>query len=344
MKHLQALVLLIFFYSKLKTSSVAFSRGIAQWHREALRDFQNSTKGRTAAQQQPQPFIRYAIADSSAVTREHIAAIIHRASDNPLHVPEYSGADRALLVGAFAPVFEVETAGIYDRIGRLGWKTGIAPDVDTSAPVVYQRLALTRYGDRTLTQIVYTIWFAERPHNHALDMLAGRLDSVIFRVTLGPEGDPLLYDSIHACGCFHMFFPTARVQALPAPDAVEEWAFVPAMLPAHTVGTRLTVRLATRTHHLTNVALGRAGDATGYILAPEEELRALPVPGGTRSAYGPDGIVPGTERGERLFLWPMGIASAGAMRQWGHHATAFVGRRHFDDADLFEKRFRIVTP
>ena len=26
-------------------------------------------------------------------------------------------------------------------------------------------------------------------------------------------------------------------------------------------------------------------------------------------------------------------------RQWGRHATAFVGRRHFDDADLMEKRF-----
>ena len=35
-----------------------------------------------------------------------------------------------------------------------------------------------------------------------------------------------------------------------------------------------------------------------------------------------------------------GIVSAGAMRQWGRHATAFVGRRHFDDADLFERRFR----
>jgi hypothetical protein len=27
------------------------------------------------------------------------------------------------------------------------------------------------------------------------------------------------------------------------------------------------------------------------------------------------------------------------MRQWGTHATAFVGRRHFDDADLIERRF-----
>ena len=34
------------------------------------------------------------------------------------------------------------------------------------------------------------------------------------------------------------------------------------------------------------------------------------------------------------------ILAAGAMRQWGRQATAFVGRRHFDDADLFEKRFR----
>ena len=51
-------------------------------------------------------------------------------------------------------------------------------------------------------------------------------------------------------------------------------------------------------------------------------------------------MMPGSARAERFLFWPMGIASAGAMRQWGRHATAFVGRRHFDDADLFERRFR----
>jgi hypothetical protein len=35
----------------------------------------------------------------------------------------------------------------------------------------------------------------------------------------------------------------------------------------------------------------------------------------------------------------MGIASPGAMRQWGTHATAFVGRRHFDAPDLIAKTF-----
>jgi hypothetical protein len=49
--------------------------------------------------------------------------------------------------------------------------------------------------------------------------------------------------------------------------------------------------------------------------------------------------MPGTERGERALFWPMGIASPGAMRQWGRQPTAFVGRRHFDDAHLLSDRF-----
>jgi hypothetical protein len=66
----------------------------------------------------------------------------------------------------------------------------------------------------------------------------------------------------------------------------------------------------------------------------------MPLPGGgRRSLYAQDAIVPGTERLERYIFWPMGIASAGAMRQWGNHATAFVGRRHFDDPFLLDRAF-----
>ena len=79
-----------------------------------------------------------------------------------------------------------------------------------------------------------------------------------------------------------------------------------------------------------------------YTFHPYDELRSMMrLEGGMRSAFGPDGLVPGSERLERFLFWPMGIASAGAMRQWGRHATAFVGRRHFDDADLLERRFDI---
>ena len=53
--------------------------------------------------------------------------------------------------------------------------------------------------------------------------------------------------------------------------------------------------------------------------------------------------MPGTERAERWLFWPMGIASAGQMRQWGRHATAFVGRRHFDEALLLDRYFELRT-
>jgi hypothetical protein len=54
--------------------------------------------------------------------------------------------------------------------------------------------------------------------------------------------------------------------------------------------------------------------------------------------------VPGSERGERWLFWPMGVPEPGAMRQWGRHATAFVGRRHFDDPWLLERYFMLKKP
>jgi hypothetical protein len=103
------------------------------------------------------------------------------------------------------------------------------------------------------------------------------------------------------------------------------------------------VSIDSATHYIREVKLVQGIDSVvRYAFHPYDELRSIMrLDGGMRSAFGPDGLVAGTERGERFFFWPMGIASAGAMRQWGRHATAFVGRRHFDDADLIEQRFEI---
>jgi hypothetical protein len=66
-----------------------------------------------------------------------------------------------------------------------------------------------------------------------------------------------------------------------------------------------------------------------------EELYGLPIlPGGYRSLFDAEGLVPASVRAERWLFWPMGIASPGAMRAPGTHAIAFVGRRHFDAPDL----------
>jgi hypothetical protein len=70
---------------------------------------------------------------------------------------------------------------------------------------------------RLLLQLVYTIWFPERPPRRPVDFLAGRLDGIVWRMTLAPDGEPLLYDSIHPCGCYHLFFPTPRTRPRPSP-------------------------------------------------------------------------------------------------------------------------------
>ncbi|MFC3684509.1 hypothetical protein [Hydrogenophaga luteola] len=253
--------------------------------------------------------------------------------------PDADTARRVLQ--AYAPVLHIETRSDADRPGRLRWGQGPAPEVQTQQPVLYQRIAHTRYGDRVLLQLVYSLWFPERPARHGLDLLAGRVDAVVLRLTLDERGRPLMLDSIHGCGCYHVFVPARSVDLRPPPSARIEWAFVPAALPELAPGQRLRVYLSASDHQLVGVAADDgAGQGTALRLEDEDQLRSLPTPaGGHRSAFWSSGIMPGTERGERALFWPMGIESPGAMRQWGRHPTAFVGRRHFDEPRLLEQRF-----
>lgn len=287
-----------------------------------------------------------------------LAALALAMPRDALGIPVPGREEAAALLQAYAPVLEVARPGPgdiapFDRFGALHWGAGDAPEVNTLRPVAYQRIAYTRMGAQTLVQLVYSFWFPERPAVGAVDLLSGPLDAVVLRITLAPDGTPLLLDTIHACGCYHLFVPTPALVPRPAPQARVEWAFVPTSLPVLQPGQRLRVRVASGTHYVVGVAPHAEGASQGprrdetppelaYTLADDNTLRALPTSqGGTRSAFWPNGIVPGTARGERILFWPMGIESPGAMRQWGRQPTAFVGRRHFDDARLVDERFRL---
>lgn len=288
-----------------------------------------------------------------------LAALALAMPQDALGIPAPGREEAAALLQAYAPVLEVARTGPgdiapFDRFGALHWGAGDAPEVNTQRPVAYQRIAYTRMGAQTLVQLVYSFWFPERPAVGAMDLLSGPLDAVVLRITLAPDGTPLLLDTIHACGCYHLFVPTPVLVLRPAPQARVEWAFVPTTLPVLQPGQRLRVRVASGTHYVVGVVphteegstQGPRRDETlpelAYTLADDNTLRALPTSqGGTRSAFWPNGIVPGTARGERILFWPMGIESPGAMRQWGRQPTAFVGRRHFDDARLVDERFRL---
>jgi hypothetical protein len=315
---------------------VPFAEGVRRQEEETRTAF-----GRDPAS--AEGYVHYAPEPGMPLPRAVVGSLLARAAANPLHIHELSEIDLKELLAAYAPSFAVQVKGDYDRFGELRWlRDADSPTVNGAELVVYGHPAWTRYEDRVLLQLVYTLWFPERPPQSERDPLAGKLDGITWRVTLAPDGEPLVYDAIHPCGCYHFFFPTPRAAARPAPGGLQEWMFSPQALPRIGEGERPLVRIASGTHYIDRVAVVRGSDSLArYEIRPYGELRSLlRYSGGRASIFGPDSLVPGTQRAERFAFWPMGIASAGAMRQWGHHATAFVGRRHFDDADLFEKRFR----
>lgn len=101
----------------------------------------------------------------------------------------------------------------------------------------------------------------------------------------------------------------------------------------------LRLRLSAGAHYLRRVLPAVEESAGPYTLMPHESLLVLDTPAGPRNFYRRDGLLQGSERLERFWLWPSGVVSPGAMRQYGHHATAFIGQRHFDDPFLLEEWF-----
>jgi hypothetical protein len=318
----------------------AFAAGIRRYEEETRAAFR-----RPLAPREGTVLVRYAPPAGLPLPRAQAAAMLRRSTQNALGIPEPDETDLQDLLAAHAPSIEVEVADDNDRFGALRRLRGQpVPAVDASQAVVYGHAAWTLYRGRVLLQLVYTLWFPARPPAAPGDVLAGALDGITWRATLAPDGEPLLYDAIHPCGCYHQFFPTPRASALPAPGGPDEWMFSPQALPRLAEGERPLLRIASGSHYIERVSVVRGSDSLArYQILPYAELRALPRPeGGHASAFGQDGLIAGSERAERFLFWPTGIASAGAMRQWGRHATAFVGRRHFDDAALIEQRFALA--
>jgi hypothetical protein len=322
---------------------IAFARGVRGWQAATEAVF-NTPLAALPKQGKPvmyaPPLRRNSAGDLSSLFAD--------GSRNALGLFAWDDIDREALFSLYAPRILVDQASHDDRIGALEYDAESRLWVNTFRPVVYRRLSHTFLGGRWLPQFVYAFWFPARTAEPGIDLLGGRFSGLIWRVTVGPDGHPLVYDTIHHCGCYHLFFPTEAVRARPQPESIDETLFSPQSLPRVRAGESLVLHLQAGTHYLRRVAHeGAAPEAHLYEFAEDDDLRSLrlpaPAPGGAarRSAFGPDGIMPGSERGERFLFWPMGVDNTGAMRQWGRHATAFVGERHFDDPHLFEQYFEM---
>jgi hypothetical protein len=259
-----------------------------------------------------------------------------------LGLPQANPLQLTALFARHAPWLKVQQASRADRLGSPYFLPDGRRSFDQQAVQVFQQLGWSQLNGRWHLQLIYQFWFSHRPKPQPLDLYGGELDGLLWRVTLDEHGQALLYDSIHPCGCWHSFW-------LPADSPLQ--ARDP-MLSAQELESRSvrridssgmqapTLWLNAGEHSLLRVD-GRRSQypAMRYQQSPLSNLRQLPHPQGRQSLYGSDGLVAGSERLERWLLWPSGVVAPGSMRQWGQHATAFVGRAQFDDPDLLERYF-----
>lgn len=248
-----------------------------------------------------------------------------------LGFPQLTATEWDALAQQHAPLWEIETAGDDDRPvrpdrGPDGRLQGV-PEA-----VTYWYLDATRFYDQVLPTLVYTLWFPARTPEGRFDPYAGPLDGLVWRVVLDPQGEPWVYDSIHPCGCYRYTFPRADLRPRPPVPGQE-----PPLMP-QTSGLPpplLRLRVRAGDHQLLRVLPAEPSAAPTdetYALRPYAELEAGRL-------FGADGLVAGSERGERWWLWPSGVPSPGTMRQRGRQPTAFIGRAHFDDARYLETLF-----
>lgn len=326
-------------------TALIVSANIAAWHAETRDTFATPLTTLPVMGELIRWTTPSTMSSDTTMKAAEVSDILRRSLD-PLGIPSPTTTELDRLFNAFSPLWEVDVTNDDDRIGKLRWDNG--PVVDVAQPVLYRKVSHTRFGDQTLLQLNYIVWFPARPGN---DIYAGRLDGINWRVTLGPDGEPWLYDAIHNCGCYHEFFPSRHLRLR---GDLPVGYFEPPLLPQPAPEQPpLVLRIAHRTHFIQRVYFTQRGfheesppesPAAAQAMAWEEydALHSLPADGSYHSLFGEHGLISGTERSERFILWPMGIRSPGAMRQWGRHATAFVGRRHFDDAFLIESLFERV--
>ncbi len=309
------------------------SRGVQKWQTEARREISLEPPADwQLTLTYSSPYV------DSLPTSGHL---LSKTARDALGIPEFTSDALNALFSIYAPVWEVETQSSDDYIGAPYWTQKNELNTDKETPVTYTLLSFSRFDSKVLAQLNYIIWFPARPKSSGLDIYGGRLDGINYRVTLDMDGTPLLYETIHNCGCYYKAFATQRLKIRSDIEYAEPPLILaaPFILP-HTES--MVVSLESHTHHVRHLyprPRVMSSDKE-YQLTSYQGLRSLPLPqSGRRSMFRQDGIAYGTQRLERFVLWPMGVNSPGAMRPWGRHAVALVGKRHFDDPFYLEKMF-----
>jgi len=291
------------------------------------------------------------------------------------------------LLAYYAPVIVQEVADDpsyapeADRIGEvtvaLNWLGKPYVKIDTTKPTVYGYWIRRYIHGAERYQLVYTVWYPERPAMVAFDADAGQVDGVVVRLTLDRQNQPAIYETMSTCGRFHQVYPAERLEQmarseygppfhgqrfaladrLPDPHVGPVIRMVvpdvpsgpgPASQPAHRA--RRAALYCSAGYHLCEAirdwdgvqASADVATSRRYRLAPYRQLETIKILGDYYSMFGPDGLVPGAGRTLGVHMMPLGVLSAGQPRQRGTQVIHF-DETDFDDPGLLDRYLRLPS-
>lgn len=320
-------------------SSLIVENRVAAYQREQKRKFTTPpAQGNVAGR-----LVRYTFGGEAGSFEEVVSDIDLPTKAEGLYPPQLSAENLKRLFIRHAPVWEIDQISLDDHIGSPYWADKSTLAVNTENPLVYLIPSFAQFEGQALIQLNYLVWFPARTKKGALDLYGGFLDGVFLRVTLGENLEPIMYETVHSCGCYHVFHPTDRVELKRTKESAEPPLAAPAVsIPQH--DENLIVRMSAGEHQVLGLyteSKRKSSVDRQYKVASYHPLRELKTAWGTsQSMFNNKGLVPQSKRLERLLLWVTGVESAGAMRQWGRHAIAFAEERYFDEPFLIETFFK----
>ncbi len=247
------------------------------------------------------------------------ALLLPEEADAPARMFAITGSarrgDEENLLTRHAPVFLAEADwSAWNRIGTpelfKDGKDRIIVRVDPTLPAIYgESRSFTGATGTRYTNLIYRVHFERVPLRFKpLNINAGRNAGLFVITTVNEAGDPVLYTTVHTCGCYVAVVPTDKLPEAARPDgwAVDEQVVYREKLPGMLVvpdaisddDRRIVLTLRDGSHRVANIAYDSFRSLRGAypveptLFKPMSTLEKLTVEGGgTASMFDDDGYV-----------------------------------------------------
>jgi hypothetical protein len=190
----------------------------------------------------------------------------------------------------YAPIFLIENhRAAHNRIGTP--QASVTADgtekisVDPERATFYTRQQTFTTPGGIYTNLVYRVHFSEVPGGWApFHLTAGKNVGLLVIITLNQRHEPLLITTVHTCGCYLAFLPTAFLTADARPAGWQkDWQAVygerlPGFLDlagGSLEGSRPVIVLRDGTHRVKDIRWGNTGAIEQTALAEIQPMDAL---------------------------------------------------------------------